>query len=163
MPRDRISHLGRRWRRPRSASERTGRRDRHVLRLAAPPASEAPPRFEPATAITSPTDPRWVLALRVADQLEGIILPQQKRARLLRLGKTMGLSAFDSNLIIAIIQDRARQGHLPIDCPTAACSQLAMIGHPSKRASDRLRRAVAMACAVTALIAIEILTILLLV
>ncbi len=59
-----------------------------------------------------PTDPRWVLALRVAQSLEGAQLRPHKRERLLQLATHLGMRPFDANLIIALVQDRARRGEL---------------------------------------------------
>lgn len=60
-----------------------------------------------------PTDPRWVLALKAAESIEGgraAVLPPEKRARLLALGTRLGLRPFDSHLVLAIVQDGARSG-----------------------------------------------------
>ena len=80
--------------------------------------------------ITEASDPRWVLALRTAELLEGTILTPEKRQRLIRTGRLMGLNVFDCNLVIAIVQDQARRGHSPSDCPAAGVSQLAMVPLP---------------------------------
>lgn len=61
------------------------------------------------------TDARWVLAIRVAEAIEGgraAILTPERRQRLLRLAVKMGLREFDANLVIAIVQDAARTGEL---------------------------------------------------
>lgn len=77
-------------------------------------------------------DPRWVLAIRTAEQLQGSVLSPHRRDRLLRMGEAFGLSIFDSNLVIAIIQDQARRGHAPPDCPAAAESQLRWVSLPKR-------------------------------
>ena len=59
--------------------------------------------------IEGPTDPRWVMAVRVAEQLEGTLLSPEQRQKLIRLGHTLGLTSFDANLIIAIVQDAAQR------------------------------------------------------
>lgn len=82
------------------------------------------------TAIIGTSDPRWVLAVRVAEQLDGTVLPPEKRDRLLKMGKMFGLTAFDANLIIAIVQDQARRGYAPAHCPTAGEPQLRMVPPP---------------------------------
>lgn len=82
---------------------------------------------QPSTPITQATDPRWVLAVRTAEQLEGTLLSPEKRQRLIRTGRVMGLTAFDCNLVIAIVQDQARRGHAPAYCPAAAEDALAMV------------------------------------
>ncbi len=61
----------------------------------------------------SPTDARWVLAVRTAQLIQGgraAILTPECRTRLLALGARLGLRAFDTNLVIAIVQDGARRG-----------------------------------------------------
>lgn len=58
-------------------------------------------------------DARWVLAIRVGQAIEGgrqAMLSPEKRRRLIREGQHLGLRDFDTNLIIAIVQDGARTG-----------------------------------------------------
>lgn len=84
-------------------------------------------------------DPRWVLAMRAYSQLQGSTLTPQRRERVLRTAKKLGVRAFDANLIIAVVQDHARRMETPAD----AVSTLSLIGSipsPSKRASDGLGR-----------------------
>jgi len=84
-------------------------------------------------AIAGTSDARWVLAVRVAEQLQDTVLSPHKRDRLVRMGKMFGLTAFDANLIIAIVQDQARRGYAPAYCPTAGEPQLRMVPKPSRR------------------------------
>ena len=84
-----------------------------------------------------PSDPRWVLAIRTADLLEGDVLSPQKRKKLLKLGKILNLTPFDANMIIAIVQDQARRGYAPAFCPTASEPQLRMIPLPTRPKFDR--------------------------
>jgi len=77
-------------------------------------------------------DPRWVLALRVAESLEGPMLSPQRRRSLIRMGKVFGLTAFDANLIIAIVQDQARRGFRPEVCPRMGEAQLSMVPLPRR-------------------------------
>ncbi len=79
------------------------------------------------------TDPRWVLAVRVSDALEGPILRPTRRERLIRIGRTLGLSPFESNLIIAVVQDQARRGGQLHD----AAGSLAMLRHPQQASPAR--------------------------
>jgi len=65
---------------------------------------------EGTPAALSPTDPRWVLALRTREVLDGDRLGPASRASLIRLGRMMGLNTFEANLVIAIVQDGARRG-----------------------------------------------------
>jgi hypothetical protein len=76
-------------------------------RPASPDKPVRPPMSRPAI---SATDPRWVLAMRVSEAMEGAVLEPSRRDRLIRLGRVMGLNAFESNLVIAIVQDQARRG-----------------------------------------------------
>lgn len=78
-------------------------------------------------AIIAATDPRWVLAVRTAEQLQGSVLVPERRERLVRLGKVMGLSPFDANLVIAIVQDQARRGNSGGGCAAAAGPRLALV------------------------------------
>lgn len=118
------------------------------------------PQIVPATgdAIGGTTDPRWVLAVRVAEQLQGSILPPARRDRLVRMGKMFGLTAFDSNLIIAIVQDQARRGYAPAYCPTAGEPQLRMVPRPRPRGRRLLTgsKTLLVACIIAGLIAIEL-------
>jgi hypothetical protein len=70
----------------------------------------------------SPDDARWALAVRTAQLIQGgraAILTPDSRDRLLQIGRHMGLRTFDSNLIIAIVQDGARHGE-PLGEPSEA-------------------------------------------
>lgn len=68
---------------------------------------------KPGDPITRPEDPRWVLALQAHTKLEGgrigAISPEHRES-LVGMGRTLGLRPFDVQLIIAIVQDNARQG-----------------------------------------------------
>ena len=86
----------------------------------------------PSVPITGPGDPRWVLAARVADKLEGTLLRPEHRERLIRLGRMLGLTPFDANLVIAIVQDQARRGHAANTCPAAGQQQLQLIALPRR-------------------------------
>jgi hypothetical protein len=61
-----------------------------------------------ATAL-QPTDARWVFAARVHESLDGEVLPPERRSRLERLARLLGLRPFDAQLIVAIVQDQARR------------------------------------------------------
>lgn len=67
------------------------------------------PRPSPAAALEA-TDPRWVMAVRVRESLQGACLTADARRRVLRIGRMLGLNDFDCNIIIAIVQDTARRG-----------------------------------------------------
>ncbi|QDU34532.1 hypothetical protein KS4_26020 [Poriferisphaera corsica] len=80
--------------------------------------------------ITATNDPRWVLAVRVAAVMEGSIVRPEEREKLIKMGRTFGMSVFDCNLVIAILQDQARRGNLPEYCPQLAHKQLQLIPLP---------------------------------
>jgi hypothetical protein len=107
------------------------------------------------------TDPRWVLALRTAEQLEGTILTVEKREGLLRVGTALGLTLFDANLVIAIVQDQARRGYSPARCPAAGAAQLALLPMPAPRAPSQFlaaaRRMVSALVVIAAVLGIEVL------
>lgn len=111
--------------------------------------------------LTGPTDPRWVLAVRTAEQLQGAVLSPDRRQKLLRLGELMGLTPFDSNLVIAIVQDQARRGFEPHYCPTAGESQLALIPLPqtSRVRSLMQRQPLLTAALIAMVIGLELLAI----
>lgn len=101
----------------------------------APPARPAvAPLLDPPVrihhVIDGPNDPRWILASRTAEALDGSTLPPEKRQRLCRLGTRLGLTLFDSSLILAIVQDRARRGIEPSLCPAAGQRELEMVRRP---------------------------------
>ncbi len=76
-------------------------------------------------------DVRWMLALKVQHALEGgvaAMLRPEVRRRLIDDAGSMGLRPFDANLIIAIVQDRARS-RLPIG-GAETDARLAMVGVP---------------------------------
>ena len=102
-------------------------------------------RFRPSLevdrgqAIRGTADPRWVLAVRAAEHLQGATLTPPARHRLERMARTFGLTAFDANLIIAVVQDQARRGYAPAFCPTAGEPQLRMVPLPARRPWPRAR------------------------
>jgi len=92
--------------------------------------------------VTDATDPRWVLATRTAELLQGEVLPPERRERLMKLGRLLRISRFDTCLIIAMVQDQARRGIQPGHIPAAAEPQLRMIALPgeARRCAPALRR-----------------------
>ena len=60
------------------------------------------------------------------------MLGPQKREQLQRLGRMLGLRPFDVSLVIAIVQDQARQGFAPDRCPAAGQRQLELVLPPEK-------------------------------
>lgn len=83
-------------------------------------------------------DARWVLAVRAAGQIEGgraAVIRPEVRQRLVTTAKTMGLRPFDANLVLAIVQDAAREGRTTQDLETV--ESLMMVGAAEKRAARR--------------------------
>lgn len=131
------------------------------LRLVGTSAPPTPTIWQPVgQPITHAGDPRWVLALRTAEALQGTVMPPEQRQRLIRLGRVMGMTPFDANLVIAIVQDQARRGYEASYCPIAGEGQLAMVPLPRRTPlSDQLpgRRPLMMAIAIAAILLTEIL------
>ncbi len=74
----------------------------------------------------NPTDPRWVVAVRAYGQLQGSTLTLERRQRVLRTARQLGVRPFDANVIMAIVQDHARRG---VDLPSAA-GTIALLSTP---------------------------------
>ncbi len=103
----------------------------------------------------SPTDPRWVLAVRAYSQLQGSALTPERRERVLETARLLGVRPFDANLIIAIAQDHARRGETLAE----AAPTLSIVARPpedggrthrTSRPWTALRWIAAVAAAVTA-------------
>jgi len=104
-------------------------------------------------------DPRWVLAVRTAELLQGDILTPERRERIVRMGRMFNLTAFDANMVIAIVQDQARRGIAPHLCPAAGEPQLRMITPPQQRSFLKLIRSrygLTVAALLGALLGIEV-------
>ncbi|MBL9149488.1 MAG: hypothetical protein JNM94_12435 [Phycisphaerae bacterium] len=71
-----------------------------------------------------PRDPRWRVALETAKLLEGPLMTFERRRRVLAFAQSVGVRPFDTHLIIAAMQDRARRGE-PLD---SAMPVIAMTG-----------------------------------
>lgn len=96
-----------------------------------------------------PCDPRWVLAARVQSQLEGATLPPEGRRLVMKLADQLGLRPFDANVIIALVQDRARRGETVQD----TVDSLRMVNPPQRgatRSSDLVRWITALAAGIIA-------------
>ena len=91
-----------------------------TLRLVGAEPSSAPiarrdaiARENASAATMSPLDARWIFAVDVAASLVGgrsAVLPPEGRRRLVTRAGELGLRAFDANLVIAVVQDAAREG-----------------------------------------------------
>jgi hypothetical protein len=100
-----------------------------------------------------PTDPRWALAVRTHAQMQGSLLTPERRERVLRTARQLGVRTFDANVIIAVVQDCIRTGRPLSD----AQGTLALLAHPRDRARPRhtwrrLAAAIAAATAMSALL-----------
>lgn len=85
---------------------------------------------------SSPTDARWVFAVRAGRALapdSGGILPPPRRERLNKEAAALGLRPFDAALIIAIVQDAARTGRDPLGPDTA--DRLGLVRPPQQRSA----------------------------
>lgn len=94
------------------------------------------------------TDVRWMLALRVQHALEGgraAMLPPETRRRLVSDAQLLGLRPFDANLVIAIVQDQARQGRDAAGEAFSARLSLVPLGSPTPAARPRVIMAVMIA------------------
>jgi hypothetical protein len=73
-----------------------------------------------------PTDARWRLATETQQALQGAVLAFEDRRELLALANRLGIRSFDANLIVALVQDRARRGE-PLQ---SAAATIAMLPNP---------------------------------
>jgi hypothetical protein len=80
-----------------------------------------------------PNDARWRLATETQRALQGAVLAYEDRRQLLALANRLGIRAFDANLILAVVQDRARRGE-PLE---SAAPTVAMVPKPVARSATR--------------------------
>ena len=78
-----------------------------------------------------PNDARWRLATETQRALQGAVLAYEDRRQLLALANRLGIRAFDANLILAVVQDRARRGE-PLE---SAAPTVAMVPKPVARSA----------------------------
>ncbi len=81
-----------------------------------------------------PNDARWRLATETQQALQGAVLAYEDRRALLALAHRMGIRAFDANLILAIVQDRARRG----ESLQSAAPTIAVLPRPTAAASSAM-------------------------
>lgn len=102
-----------------------------------------------------PDDPRWKLAVETQRALQGAMLAFEDRRRLLSLAQRLGIRAFDANLIVALVQDRARRGE-PIESAAATIAIVPVpTAHGAADGADAPRRDLAwlwVAAVMTALV-----------
>jgi len=96
----------------------------------------------------APNDPRWVLAVQTAAQLEGDRLSPEARKRIERTAKLLGVRTFEANVIMAIVQDHARR-HQPI---SSSAAMISMVSPPVQHRDRSLTRW-ALAIGIAALVA----------
>jgi hypothetical protein len=94
-----------------------------------------PPSFKP---IEHPHDGRWVLAVRTAESLRHGQLDPDKRVRLMKLGKLLGLTPMDANRIICVIVEHAEQGIAPEQLTRQSFAQLQEAAPPPMRSVSRV-------------------------
>jgi hypothetical protein len=80
-------------------------------------------------------DPRWVLAMQTQARLHGATLTPERRDELMKSGTRLGLRAFETNLVIAVVQDRARTNQ-PLRLAQSALS-LMPVAAPQIKARQR--------------------------
>jgi hypothetical protein len=101
-------------------------------------AAERIARENQSAASLGALDPRWMLAVQTVREIQGgraaVITPEGRR-RLLLVGNRLGLRSFDTNLVIAIVQDGARCGEDPLG--TAAVGRLRLVGRDPELADAR--------------------------
>ncbi|MEY4823032.1 MAG: hypothetical protein RLY72_2684 [Planctomycetota bacterium] len=81
-----------------------------------------------------PNDARWRLATETQQALQGAVLAYEDRRALLALAHRLGIRAFDANLILAIVQDRARRG----ESLQSAAPTIAVLPRPTAAASSAM-------------------------
>ncbi len=81
-----------------------------------------------------PNDARWRLATETQQALQGAVLAYEDRRALLALAHRLGIRAFDANLILAIVQDRARRG----ESLQSAAPTIAVLPRPTSAASSAM-------------------------
>jgi hypothetical protein len=77
-------------------------------------------------------DPRWQLACATRDALQGAVLTYENRRKVMLLAQRVGIRPFDANLIVAIVQDRARRGE-SIENAAEAISVIPKPVRPARR------------------------------
>ncbi|QQE12525.1 hypothetical protein JD969_03375 [Planctomycetota bacterium] len=117
------------------------------------------PNHEIGEPIAETTDPRWVLAVRTAAVMEGSVVRPEDREKMIKMGKSFGMSGFDCNLVIAILQDQARRGNLPEYCPQLAHKQLQLIPLPRPNPLNQpieMNRGMRNSLIITGILALEV-------
>ena len=77
-----------------------------------------------------PNDARWMLAEEARRALQGTILAYEDRRKLLDLATRLGIRPFDANLILAVVQDRARRDE-PLESASGAIAAIPLNAAPA--------------------------------
>jgi hypothetical protein len=115
-------------------------------------AEERIARENASAASLSALDPRWILAVQATRELQGgraAILTPEGRRRLLLVGSRLGMRSFDTNLVIAIVQDGARCGEDPL--ASMGVGRLRLVGGEAELADVKPGLSWAMVAAITIL------------
>ncbi len=92
----------------------------------------------------APEDARRILLRRASREIEGgraaIIRPEVRR-RLLQTAERLGVRPFDANLVIAVVQDRARRGEDPASAEAHATAVTTTLPHPRVQREQQVRHA----------------------
>ncbi|HMN42131.1 MAG TPA: hypothetical protein PKE29_14900, partial [Phycisphaerales bacterium] len=95
----------------------TAAREGGAMRVASHADRAAVERENVSAASLPALDPRWMLAVQVVREMQGgraaVVTPEGRR-RLMLTGRRLGVRAFDTSLVIAIVQDGARRGVDPL-------------------------------------------------
>ena len=119
------------------------------LKYADRPQAAATASGEAAGPTLAATDPRWVLALRVQESMQGELLTGDARERLHKLGRLLGLTAFEVSLVIAIVQDEVRRGG-PLGDAAASLAMVPQHQRATRRHGNHRWRVAAWSAAVLA-------------
>ncbi|MSR40458.1 MAG: hypothetical protein EXS10_00935 [Phycisphaerales bacterium] len=100
-------------------------------------------------AVLGSTDPRWIFAKETARVLAGAVLPHDRREGLMLLAQRLGLRPFDANLIVAVVQDRARRGE-PLEHTTTTLAMIPNASPPRESFARLMTTAILLAILVDA-------------
>ncbi|MAX26948.1 MAG: hypothetical protein CMJ19_20835 [Phycisphaeraceae bacterium] len=102
------------------------------------PSSKAARQTPSIKPIKDPHDGRWVLAVRTAESIRHGKLAADKRDRLLKLGKLLGLSPMDSHRIISVIVAHAESGIAPAQLTRQSFAELEQAAPPPMRSVGKI-------------------------
>ncbi len=80
-----------------------------------------------------PTDARLNVISETVRRLQGTLLTPEDRRAVVQLGNQLGMRSFDANMLMAIVQDRARRGEpLTMELPRQMHPDHAKHGHAGR-------------------------------